>query len=273
MAEEYINDGSAGVVDPQNNADGGADVSDGYANVNDSYVGEEGETGDGAIDHSSSSDTDKRKAQDAAFAKLRRERDASLREKEDLARETDRLRAELANITSKQSEQQTEELKKYEQELRDTYGLDPELLRKVVVSNNPEIEAIKKENQRLREDQHQQWVTSQWEELKSEFPELKDPEDVDPETWKKFNYGYSGINLTEAYILTNRKKLFDNAQKRATSKINSKNHLVSEKSEGHSSFEQDVNVSPEKLAVYRGFGYKDIKDIKNRERKYLKKKG
>jgi len=266
---EYINDESAEVVDPQNDADDGVDVSDGYA--------EEGEsgTGNGIIDHSSSSDkdTDKRKAQDAAFAKLRRERDASLREKEDLARETDRLRAELANITSKQNDQQTEETKKYEQELRDTFGLDPELLRKVIVGNNPEIEAIRKENQQLREEHHQQEVTRQWEELKSEFPELKDPEDVDAETWKRFNYGYGGISLTEAYILTNRRKLLTDAQKRGTSKINSKNHLASEKSEGRSSFEPDVNISPEKIAVYRGFGYKDIKDIKRRERKYMQKKG
>jgi len=81
-----------------------------------------------------------------------------------------------------------------------------------------------------------------------------------------------GIPLKAAWLTAHEDEVIEFAKnggaKKVLKNVNSKAHLQSEKS-GSGSFGKEVELSPEKLRVWRGFGYSE-KEARKREAKYMK---
>jgi hypothetical protein len=269
MPEEIIS-GNAEVADPQDTTDTGAEA-----------------TGDVSGDESATVEQKPKQSADtnATFADARRKE------------EIDKLRTELKSrdkwvaenfgkthgiftweqyqsaIEATKAQQATAEQQKVLNDLREQ-GVEVDTILKVV-EHHPVLRALQTENALLKSRVEQQSLQSQFNELKAKFPEMKSPDDIDPQTWSVYTAAQDKLTLAQAYYAVHGDELLSKAEqggeKKAIRKIGSKDHLTTEKSSG-GGFEEPVAISDEKLAVYLSCGI-DEKRAREIERKKAKAKG
>ncbi len=156
-------------------------------------------------------------------------------------------------------------------------GVDVDTILKVV-EHHPKLRALEAENLTLKKRVEEQSLTAQFNELRSKFPEIKKPDDIDPQVWHVYGAAQDKLTLAQAYYAVHGDELLTRAEQGGKSKairdIGSKNHLTTEKSEG-GAFEEPVTISEEKMAVYRACGIdeKRAREIERRALKQQKAKG
>jgi hypothetical protein len=165
---------------------------------------------------------------DSAFAEMRRKAEQA----ESRAKYADdviaRQYGESHGIyTVEQYEEALEEARKEDE--RQAYleqGIDPDEIERIVDSkleNHPSVLAAKE-----AEANHQ--LMSNFNELQSEYADLvKEPKDVPDDVWLRWNDGKSGLSLTEAFTLVNRKEIIAKqsqiAKQTALNNLNGKQHI------------------------------------------------
>jgi hypothetical protein len=110
--------------------------------------------------------------------------------------------------------------------------------------------------------------------LQKEYPELvKAPEDIPPEVWQKWNDGKTGLSLTDAYELVNKKAIREHLQavsKQSTlNKVNSKSHLRGNGGEGADDVDL-TSIPPDTLRMYRQMFSKELRTGKMKEADFVK---
>jgi len=148
-------------------------------------------------------------------------------------------------------------------------GVDPDLINELV-ANHPDIKAAKAQ-------QGQAAINAEISELSSEYPDLKVKTLADMQALPNFEAikakAYKGMTLLEAYEAVNRAEIRQRAKEEgaqgAIRNIGSKAHLGTEKS-GHQQQGKEVEVSAEKMRVWRAMGYTEA-EARKKEAKYLKK--
>jgi hypothetical protein len=151
-------------------------------------------------------------------------------------------------------------------------GVDVDTILKVV-EHHPALRALQAENSMLKNRVEQQSLTTQFNELKAKFPDMKKPEDIDQETWTVYGAAQDKLTLAQAYYAVHGDELLSKAEqggeRKAIQKIGSKDHLTTEKSSG-GGFEEPIPISDEKLDIYQKvLGY-DAKQARKVEQKYMK---
>jgi len=148
-------------------------------------------------------------------------------------------------------------------------GVDPDLINELV-ANHPDIKAAKAQ-------QGQAAINAEISELSSEYPDLKVKTLADMQALPNFEAikakAYKGMTLLEAYEAVNRAEIRQRAKEEgaqgAIRNISSKDHLGTEKS-GNQQQGKEVEVSAEKMRVWRAMGYTEA-EARKKEAKYLKK--
>jgi hypothetical protein len=105
-------------------------------------------------------------------------------------------------------------------------GIDPDEIKQIVndqLENHPSVVAAKK-----AEDDNR--LFSNFTELQSEYSDMvKEPNDVPEEVWKRWKNGQTGLSLTEAFTLVNRKEIIAKqsqiAKQTALNNLNGKQHI------------------------------------------------
>ena len=254
-----------------------------------------GEPNSGVADPGTGTDPASQKAvqtpeQNAAFAEMRRKADAAERKATDL--ETQRKRDnEVARKYGKDYDVYSDadveaqwgkshgiktvaefeaalEKEAQEKEYK-AKGIDPDAMNKLI-ENHPAIQAAKAQ-------QGQAAINSEISELASEYPDLKVKTLADMQALPNFEAikekAYKGMTLLEAYEAVNRAEIRQKAKEEgaqgAIRNIGSKAHLGTEKS-GNTQQGKEVEVSPEKMRVWRAMGYTEA-EARKKEAKYLKK--
>jgi len=149
-------------------------------------------------------------------------------------------------------------------------GVDPDLIDKIV-ENHPAIKAAKAQH-------GQAIIKSEIDEFSNEYPDLKVKSIKDMQKLPNFDAikekAYRGMTLLEAYEAVNRAELRQKAKEQGAQQtirnIGSKAHLGTEKS-GNSQQGKEVEVSAEKMRVWKAMGYTEAQ-ARQKEAKYLKKK-
>lgn len=148
-------------------------------------------------------------------------------------------------------------------------GIDPDAMNKLI-ENHPAIQAAKAQ-------QGQAVINSEISELSTEYPDLKVKTLADMQKLPNFEAikekAYKGMTLLEAYEAVNRAEIRKQAREEGASEtirnIGSKAHLGTEKS-GNTQQGKEVEVSAEKMRVWRAMGYTEA-EARKKEAKYLKK--
>ena len=116
-------------------------------------------------------------------------------------------------------------------------GIDPKLV-KDLIKNDPELQAIKQQNQMLQEQMKQKEqeakMVNDYGELTKEYPELvTKPEDIPTEAWQLFDKGYT---LLDAFEKVKRKEIREywskGAKQKVMNDIKGKSHIKADKSNG-----------------------------------------
>lgn len=189
----------------------------------------------------------------------------------------------VAQSNRQQREQQQREMEAYhrqkEKELQDA-GYDTAQIREffrtdpVFIQMHQENAALKQELASSKQERQQeriaQQILSDHAALKSKYGDLvPDLKSLDEKTLELFQ---QGMPLKMAWKEANEDKILEWAKTRATQKtlrdVNSKAHLGTEKS-GSGDMADMVEISPEKMRIYRGLGYTE-KQARQKEAKYLK---
>ena len=276
-----------GAAAPQGNEGTQAGVSTGSATGTEGTQGSEG-TQSGT---ESATQTKQSPEQNAAFAELRRSKEAAERRAAEVEAKHKRD-IEIARKYGKEynvySDADVEAqwgkshgiktvaefeaaLQKQEQEAEyKAAGVDPDKLNKLI-ENHPAIQAAKAQ-------QGQVVINSELKELSDEYPDLKIKTLADMQALPNFEEikakAYKGMTLLEAYEAVNRAEIRQRAKEEgaqgAIRNIGSKAHLDTEKS-GNTQQGKEVEISPEKMRVWKAAGYSEA-EARKREAKYLKKK-
>jgi hypothetical protein len=111
-------------------------------------------------------------------------------------------------------------------------------------------------------------------ELQKEYPDLvKKPEDIHPEVWQKWQDGKTGLSLTDAYELVNKKAIREHLQaasKQSTlNQVNSKSHLRGNGGEGADDVDL-TSIPAETMATYRQMFAKELRTGKMKESDFVK---
>lgn len=195
----------------------------------------------------------------AAFAKMRREleaRDKWVAENFGASHGIYTFEQYTQAVEATMQRQQQQQYQQQRQELADQ-GYDLDAINKIM-SMHPEFQAVKQQNamlqQQLQKQQFEQRLVSEFEALKSEYPDLvKDPGDVTPEVWQRFEKGYS---LVDAYTVVNKSKILQQtkaaAKQKALNNINGKSHLRTEGDGANNAV--DVQLPAETLQMYMDMG-------------------
>jgi len=236
---------------------------------------------------------------DAAFAKMRRELERYKKELE--ARDKwvaekfgqthgittwDQYQAAVGRTLEQQQTQQQAEMELYREqrereleeqgynvkEIREIFRNDPAFQQ--MVQENQYLKQQIQEEQKLREtDRIVQQIQKDHQYLRQKYGDLV-PENLDELDDEVKENMRQGMPLRAAWLLANEDKVLESAKTRTQQNtlrnVNSKSHLGTEKSGGPMDTEPQVDIPPEKLAVWRALGYSD-KEAKKREIKYLKK--
>jgi hypothetical protein len=145
-------------------------------------------------------------------------------------------------------------------------GIDPDAINQLI-ENHPAIKQANEENfKRLVQDNYL--------DLQKEYPELvKKPEDVSEDVFKKWNDGKSGLTLTEAYELVNRKSIREHLQasskQKALNQVNSKSHLRSNGGDGADDVDL-TSIPADTLQTYRQLFAKELRTGKMKESDFVK---
>jgi len=254
-----------------------------------------GELNSGAADPGTGTDPASQKAvqtpeQNAAFAELRRSKEAAERRASEVEsqrrRDNEAARkygkdyniysdADVAAQYGRSHGLNTVEefeaalQKQTQDEAYRAKGIDPDLVNQIV-ANHPDIKAA-------RIQQGQSLVNSEIKELATEYPDLKVKTLADMQALPNFEAikakAYKGMTLLEAYEAVNRAEIRQKAKEEgaqgAIRNIGSKAHLGTEKS-GNTQQGKEVEVSAEKMRVWRAMGYTEA-EARKKEAKYLKK--
>jgi hypothetical protein len=137
-------------------------------------------------------------------------------------------------------------------------GVDPDLVEKIVtdkLENHPSVVQARK----LAFDN---LLVSNYNELLTEFKDVvTKPEDVSPEVWAKWNEGQSGLSLSDAYALVNRKTLAEKQQaatkQAALNQLNSKSHMKA--NEGSSEELETGSIPDEVMEINRRMFARELK--------------
>lgn len=293
-----VSDASAGPVTPQDASPVQDTLVDESESDNPLLIGEE-DTDDVTLDQPADQQTPPQKQSkdvDAAFANLRREKEAlakELQQRDAWVQQNfgsygittwDQYQAAVAAQQKQQAEEQAraeeeklkQQAKEYEERVRE-YGLEPDDLVSLV-ANSPVVRELKqkaelyeKERQQLAQQRHLENLTGQARVLLEKYPNVTE---IDEATKRIFNGGANGLTLVQAYEAAHHDELVAaaraNGQQGAAARIASKDHLGTERG-GSTELAKPVRISREEMATWRAFGYKDPKDIAKRKRKYLKK--
>ena len=149
-------------------------------------------------------------------------------------------------------------------------GIDPDAMNKLI-DNHPAVQAAKAQ-------QGQALIGSEIKELSEEYPDLKVKTLADMQKLPNFEAikekAFKGMTLLEAYEAVNRAEIRQRAKEEgaqgAIRNIGSKAHLGTEKS-GNQQQGKEVEISPEKMRIYKQAGYSEAR-ARQIEAKYLKKK-
>ncbi len=179
-----------------------------------------------------------------------------------------------AAIETQKDTQAAETRKKRAEELRGL-GIEPELIDSLIESH-PQVQMLQRENAQLRRNREDEALVKQFAELAGEFPDIKDPKDIDADTWRKLNAAKGQLTLLEAYTAVHVKDVLANArgagEQDAVARLAGKDHLKSEKSVGKAGDEIEVHLTDKQLETWATFGY-DEKTARARERKRIKERG
>lgn len=148
-------------------------------------------------------------------------------------------------------------------------GVDPDLVEKIVtdkLENHPSVVEAKKAA-------YEQRLMSNYNEVLAEFPDLvKSAEDISAEVWAKWNNGESGLTLSDAYAVVNRKAIFEKQQaatkQAALNQLNSKNHMKA--TEGSSEELETGTIPDEVMAINRRMFAAELKSGKMTEKDIIK---
>jgi len=144
-------------------------------------------------------------------------------------------------------------------------GIDPDEI-KQIVDNHPDLV-------QARKVAYEQNLMSNFNDLKSEYPDIvKQGEDISPEVWARWNNGQSGLSLTDAFTLVNRKDILAKQQaavKQANlNNLNSKNHM---KPNGATGGTMDLTQIPDDvMSSYRKMFSSEIKKGTMKESDFIK---
>lgn len=132
-------------------------------------------------------------------------------------------------------------------------GIDPEMINKLI-EDHPAIKQAKANEEAMAKAQQDRLLVDNYSELQKEFPEVTKPDDVPADVWKRWNDGKSGLTLTEAYTLINRKAILDRsvdaAKQAALNNINSKDHI---RGNGKGTETDTTRIPDDVLAMYKKF--------------------
>jgi len=213
---------------------------------------------------------------DAAFAKLRREKEQyekKLKELETWVKEKfgpygiDSVEAYIEAAEKELQRQQDLYRQQQEQRLKEM-GYDPQAI-KEILRNDPEFQQIKQENEKVKQElqaqKAQQQVLMEFNELKTKYPQfVKEPKDIDEKTRQRWERG--GVSLVEAFELANKEKILEAAAQKARNQQTNRKHL---KTEGDGQSEgTDVNIPPETLQMYMDMGFSKKAAIKHYQKLY-----
>jgi hypothetical protein len=203
----------------------------------------------------------------AAFAQIRREKEAYERQ----IKEMDAFISQTYGEYGIHTFAQYQEALKAEQEAaqRQQYvdaGLPEEVIEKLT-----KVDEVLKEAEQVK---FQQVLSDNYAELTKEYPDLvKTPQDINPEVWHKWQDGKTGLTLTEAFELVNKKQIREHLQassKQSTlNKINSKNHVRSNGGDGAADLDL-TSVPNETMQAYRQMFAKELRTGKMTEADFVK---
>lgn len=236
---------------------------------------------------------------DAAFAKMRRELERYKKEleaRDKWVAETfgqthgittwEQYQAAVGRTLEQQQAQQQIEMERYREqrereleeqgynvkEIREIFRNDP-VFQQMVQENQYLKQQIQEEQKRRETDRIVQQIQKDHQYLRQKYGDLvpENLNELDDEVKENMR---QGMPLRAAWLLANEDKILESAKTRTQQNtlrsVNSKSHLGTEKSGGPMDTEPQVDIPPEKLAVWRALGYSD-KEAKKRELKYLKK--
>lgn len=200
----------------------------------------------------------------AAFAKLRREAEEAKAQ----------VRQYQADIEAKESAKAAEARKQRAEELRGL-GVDPDIIDDLIKSH-PEVQSLARENAQLKRKSQDEALVQQFTDLTEAFPAIKEPGDIDQDTWRKFQGSAGHLTLLDAYVSAHSKDILSAArgagEQDAVAKLAGKQHLQTEKSVGKTGEEIDVHIDEEHLRVWNTMGF-DEKAARAAERKRIKERG
>lgn len=180
---------------------------------------------------------------------------------ENLARTVQQMREEGYSEPVIQSYVENAQLKKEVQELKN----------KMLTTE----QTFQQQQQQQQEQQAMSKVNTDFEKLKGKYPEFQSIEDlgkIDQDKWKIVQAVYNATgDLVQAYESAHPDMVSKKATQKALKDVNSKSHLMSEKSTA-GDLGQVVDLSAEQLRVWRAMGYSE-KEARKRAAKYMKKGG
>lgn len=170
----------------------------------------------------------------------------------------------LFTLADVDRQMQEDERQSREEEYRKS-GLDPEKIKGIVkneVDNHPDMIAAREAKAIADKANHDIFLVSNFNSLQTEFPDLvKTAADVSREVWDRWDSGKTGLTLTDAYYLENRKTLAEKQQaatkQAALNALNSKNHMKT--NEGSSEELQTGSVPDEVMAINRRMFARELK--------------
>jgi hypothetical protein len=205
--------------------------------------------------------------QNQAFAQIRREKEAAVAQ----LKQMDAFISQQYGEYGIHTFEQYQEALKAEQEAqqRQQYvdaGLPDEVIDK--------LSRVDEVLQQAEEAQFKNMLADNYSELIKEYPDLvKAPQDISPEVWQKWQDGTTGLSLTDAYELVNKKTIREHLQasskQSALNKINSKNHVRGNGGEGADDVDL-TSVPSETMQAYRQMFSKELRTGKMKEVDFVK---
>jgi hypothetical protein len=132
-------------------------------------------------------------------------------------------------------------------------GIDPDLINNLI-ENHPAIQNAKAYEQAVIRAQEDNFLVSNFNELRQEYPEIKEVANVPLEVWSKWKNGSTGLSLTEAYYVVNRKEILakqtDAAKQATLNNIQGKGHV---RGNGSGSEVDTTRIPDDVLEMYKRF--------------------
>jgi len=132
-------------------------------------------------------------------------------------------------------------------------GIDPDMIKKII-DDHPAIQRAREQEQAFMKAQEENFLVNNFNELTKEYPEITKPEDVPADVWKKWQSGKTGLSLVEAYYVANRKaisaKQVDAAKQATLNNLQGKSHI---KGNGSGTEVDTTSIPDDVLEMYKKF--------------------